>query len=110
MSILDLLQKGKRNREKKVRQKVAIGATLGMTIGAVAGVLLAPKSGKDTRADLAKNAQELTESIKEISVKTQDMVGEAKERLSEKSLEIMNDVKDKISEIKTEPNENSAKK
>ncbi len=110
MSILDLLQKGKKNREKQVRRKVAIGATLGMTIGAVAGVLLAPKAGKDTRTDLAKNAQDLTETIKEISVKTQDLVGEAKERLSEKSHEIMSDVKEKISDIKKEKNEDSTTK
>ncbi|SFL75829.1 YtxH domain-containing protein [Pelosinus propionicus] len=105
MSILDLLQKGKRNREKRVRQKVAIGATLGMTIGAVAGVLLAPKAGKETRAGLAKNAKNVTETIKEISAKTQDLVAETKGRLSEKSHDIMSDVKEKISDIKKEKNE-----
>ncbi len=37
-------------------KKVALGAAVGAAAGFVAGVLLAPKSGKETRADLKNGA------------------------------------------------------
>ena len=40
-----------------------IGATVGALAGVIAGVLLAPKSGKETRADLAKHMHEMKEKI-----------------------------------------------
>ena len=62
MSVMDLIEKGKRARRRKQREKAlktaAIGAAVGVTVGAVAGVLLAPKSGKETREDLANAAKE----------------------------------------------------
>ncbi len=36
--------------------KFAIGALIGAAIGAAAGILTAPKSGKETREDLKKKA------------------------------------------------------
>ena len=39
--------------------KFALGALLGAAAGVVAGVLTAPKSGKETRADLKNKADEL---------------------------------------------------
>ena len=57
----------------------------GVGIGAGLGILLAPKSGKETRADLKKKLDELIDEIKKIDI---------------------NDVKDeffnKVDEIKTE--------
>jgi gas vesicle protein len=96
MTIMDLLGKVKKNREKAVRQKIAIGATIGVTVGAVAGVLLAPKAGKETRTDLAKNLQELPEKLKEITDKTQNMVVDAKDRFSEKTQEIFAEKKSSL--------------
>jgi len=37
-------------------KKIAIGAAVGAAAGFVAGILLAPKSGKETRADLKNGA------------------------------------------------------
>lgn len=39
--------------------KFALGALIGMAAGVVAGVLTAPKSGKETRADIKKKADDL---------------------------------------------------
>lgn len=100
MTIMDLLGKVKKNREKAIRRKIAIGATIGVAAGAVAGILLAPKAGKETRADLAKNLQELPEQFKEITDKTQNMVVDAKERFSEKTQEILEEMKGKFVEEK----------
>ena len=38
--------------------KFVLGAFIGATIGAIGGLLFAPKSGKETRADIAKKAGE----------------------------------------------------
>ena len=42
-----------------VKGKFAIGAIIGAAAGIVAGVLTAPKSGKQTRGDIKKKAAEL---------------------------------------------------
>ena len=44
---------------KSVGGKVALGVAVGAVVGAAAGVLLAPKSGKETRADIKKKAGEI---------------------------------------------------
>lgn len=43
-------------KKENVAKKVAIGSAIALTAGYVAGVLTAPKSGKETRADLKKAA------------------------------------------------------
>ena len=46
------------DREKTLRLKkariLALGVTIGSTVGALAGVLFAPKAGKETREDLIR--------------------------------------------------------
>ena len=42
--------------------KFALGALLGIAAGAIVGLLTAPKSGKETRADLANKANELKDA------------------------------------------------
>ena len=107
MSLKDLLPTSRWEREKKERKQVAIGATIGLTVGAVAGVLLAPKAGKETREDLAKSIQELPEKAKELSVKTQGILSEAKEKIAEETHKIMSGTKEKVAEIKDELEEDS---
>ena len=70
-----------------------------MTLGAVAGVLLAPKAGKETRGDLLKNIHELPDKARALSDKTQEMMKEAKEIITEKTRKVMYDVKEKGSDI-----------
>lgn len=41
------------------------GAVVGGLIGMVLGILCAPKSGKETRAEIAKTADELTEKARQ---------------------------------------------
>ncbi|MBP2667621.1 MAG: hypothetical protein H6Q76_2601 [Firmicutes bacterium] len=89
MSLLDLLPKVKRERESEVRKKVAIGTAIGLTVGAVAGVLLAPKAGKESRDDLVKTIGELPGKAKELSDKAHKMVGEATGKIAEETHKIM---------------------
>ena len=46
--------------------KVATGLTLGAIFGAIAGLLFAPKSGKETREDIKKFAQDTKEKGEEL--------------------------------------------
>jgi len=40
-------------------KKLAVGAVVGAIAGTVVGVLMAPKSGKETRGDIKKRAEQL---------------------------------------------------
>lgn len=88
MSLMDLLPKVKLEREGEVRKKVAIGATIGLIVGAVAGVLLAPKAGKETRDDLAKTIHELPDKAQELSDKAHKVVAEATGKITEETQKI----------------------
>jgi len=46
-----------------------LGAALGAAAGAVAGVLTAPKSGKQTRADIARGSKKIAKKAKTESKK-----------------------------------------
>lgn len=72
------------------------GFAIGATIGAVAGVLLAPKSGEETREMLGEIASDLAKktdaTVKDIQKKADDIVSDAQE----KSEEIMNKLHDML--------------
>ncbi|HOZ44728.1 MAG TPA: YtxH domain-containing protein [Candidatus Dojkabacteria bacterium] len=67
--------------------KVATGLTLGAIFGAIAGLLFAPKSGKETREDIKKFAQDTKEkgeelfegAKKEVAVKLENLKKAGKE-------------------------------
>ena len=63
--IADRLRQARTDREKTLRRKKAGILALGVTIGAVAGVLFAPKTGKETREDLSQLGCEAWGKIKE---------------------------------------------
>lgn len=69
--------------------KFALGALIGAGIGLVAGLLTAPKSGKETRADIKKKAGE----IKDQAVKKG---GE----IRDKAEDVMDDVKDRATDLR----------
>lgn len=48
---------------KKQTKELVIGTTLGIVAGAIAGVLLAPKSGKETREDIVNYTHEMKDKI-----------------------------------------------
>ena len=67
--ITDLVQQARFGRKKALRRKkagiLALGVTIGSTVGAVAGVLFAPKAEKETREDLSRRGSEAWGKIKE---------------------------------------------
>ncbi len=60
------------------------GFIVGGAIGAIAGILLAPKSGEETRQILADTAQDMAkradETAKQIQVKADDVVSDLQKR------------------------------
>lgn len=93
MKLVDLInqRKERERREKAIDNAKKIAA--GSIIGAVAGVLLAPKSGKETRKDIADKAIETKDATKNTIKDSAYAIKEAKGKISE-------DVKNKLDEFK----------
>lgn len=65
-------------------QRFLAGFIVGGAIGAITGILLAPKSGEETRAMLADGAKEAMrkadETVKEIQHKADDVVSDMQKK------------------------------
>ena len=85
-------------KDPKTGRKLAIGSALAAAVGYFAGILTAPKSGKETRADVAAKADdvkfdletqlkitegELSRLIKEAQSKTVALSAQAREEFNE---------------------------
>jgi gas vesicle protein len=96
MFIMDLIEKGKkavgRRRAKKTAKKAVIGAAVGLTVGAVAGVLLTPKSGKETRASLANAAKEFPGKAKSVLEGAKKKLEEARGKLKGTKTKLVEDL------------------
>ena len=81
--------------------KFLAGFIVGGALGAVAGILLAPKSGKETREQLAQSAKDAAakadETVKEIQSKA-DSVVEELQRKGEEIKEKLQNLVDKKAE------------
>ncbi len=66
---------------------VFIALLAGLAIGAVLGILFAPKSGKDTREDLVEKSERLMElgkeSVSDVVGKTRDLAESGKKKFEE---------------------------
>lgn len=93
MGLLKKLENSKKERLKRERinlaKKIAAGTAAGIVAGSAVGILLAPKSGKETREDIANTANTVavkTSQIKETAVNkvdaTKSKIAEAKEKIS----------------------------
>ncbi len=90
MGIADYLEQKNKERVRRARaedaKKVSLGVIIGAAVGASAGLLLAPKSGKETREDLGNVAKDAAETVKiktgqavdTVKAKTDDVVTKAK--------------------------------
>lgn len=81
--------------------KFLTGFLVGGAIGAIAGILLAPKSGEETRALIADTAKDVSqranETVKEIQSKADDVVSEMQKKgdeLKEKLQNVINQQKE----------------
>mgnify|MGYP005812351417 CR=1 FL=1 len=97
----------------KTSKRFAVGAAFAAAAGYLAGILTAPKSGKETRSDIKEAAQrtyseaekqlkeahtELSKTLEEVRAKTGDLSERAKIEL-DKAVETANVAKDKAREL-----------
>lgn len=68
--------------------KFALGAIIGAAAGIVAGILTAPKAGKDTRADLKERAMELKKEAGVKADNAKQFVDDAATDLKDKALDV----------------------
>lgn len=80
--------------EDKKRSRFGLGLVIGSMLGALAGVFLAPKSGKENREAVLKKIQELKKTLEkmEIDKKAKEIFGVA----SEEGIKILTMVKEDL--------------
>jgi gas vesicle protein len=100
----DLVYREKMKRERaNAVKKFAVGAGIfagAVAIGVVTGIMIAPKSGKETRKDLMKKAEETVESIKSAVHKTSDTVKASAADVAQNAKEAVKDAQAKAKDVK----------
>lgn len=88
----------------KSTKRIAIGALFAAVAGYIAGLLTAPKSGKETREDLAESAKlskrELEKKLKEIHVELKKSIKEANNKLDSTKKELKKELHSAIMNAK----------
>lgn len=89
----------------KTGGKIILAGLLGATAGAIGGLLLAPKSGKETRKDIANMAGDIAKKVKSTADETQDRVMEIYGNISKAAMdkykEVSTMVVNKVAAVKT---------
>jgi gas vesicle protein len=80
-------------KKREAAKNIAVGTAIGTAIGAAAGLLFAPKSGKETREDIAIKSKEVASAVKNSAT-------EQIESTKEWSEKIKNDLKQNMKELK----------
>lgn len=82
--------------------KFIAGFIVGGAIGAVAGILLAPKSGEETRELLSNSAKDMIKKADETAKQIQSKADDAVSELQKKGEEIKGKLQDLINKQKDE--------
>lgn len=95
MSLSDYIEKKRLEKEREIRNRIRKKRAIsfakiftGATLGTALGILIAPKSGKETRKDIKNKAKEGKDFVYE-------NVNEIAQNLKEKTLEIKDVVSEK---------------
>lgn len=85
--------------------KFFLAGIIGAMAGAIGGLLLAPKSGKETRQDIVNMTAKISENIKtevdETKMRVKDVYGKATDETMQRYNEIKDSVVTKVAAIKT---------
>jgi gas vesicle protein len=76
---------------------------IGMGAGALAALLLAPKSGKQLRRDLKRGLEDAKESLEDWTEEARDRVKDAKERVrdvAERGVDIAEGLREKVEPLR----------
>ena len=96
---------------KKSTGHFVLGTIFGMALGAIAGVLSAPKSGKETRAEIkdkgGKIYHDQKENLGKIYHEQKNNFGKFKQKFAKKAAEIEDEVVEPVEEEVVEPIEDA---
>jgi gas vesicle protein len=114
MNIREMIERKMKEKQKKQRVKlvrsITAGAMVGIASGVVAGALLTPKSGKETRDDIAKTAKDIGGNAITKTVEMKEMldskVAETKNNATIAKEKIGKYLSDKKAEKNNNENEN----
>ncbi|WP_070121325.1 YkuS family protein [Bacillus marinisedimentorum] len=95
---------GTNKSSKETAKQMGMGALAGGVVGYVAGMLLAPKSGKQMRNDIA----EKTQQAKEKTANARDSVKEKTENVKSSVNDKVNKGKEKVNEMKQKSEQKQA--
>ena len=73
-----------------------LAGLLGAVAGAIGGLLLAPQSGKETRKDIVKLANEISKKIKTEATETKERVEEIFGKVTDATMAKYNEIKDAV--------------
>ncbi len=97
-------KKQKKEKQRKLRiktaKKILIGTAAGSLSGLLGGLLFSPKSGKETRADIASSSKELKGTIDNKVSDAKGSVTDAKVKIKQKSAELKESINSKVSDAK----------
>lgn len=100
------------SKDNSTAKKVAIGGVIAAAAGYVAGILTAPKSGKETRADIKDAAEktmaEAEKDLKNLHTELDKIITEAKarhEKLTSKAQKELSQLIDKAKDTKEKARE-----
>jgi gas vesicle protein len=80
--------------------KFAAGTIFGALIGLAAGILTAPKSGKETRADLKMKAEDMKNKATDVMDDVKDTATKTASDIKNKATDVASDVKDNAMDLK----------
>lgn len=103
---LDYFEARRREMERRVMLenvgRIAAGAAMGAALGTALGVLLAPKSGVETRRDIANKAYEVGGAVRSgaerLSYNAMDLAGKVKNNVQRR----INRIKNEVEEVEAE--------
>ena len=75
------------------------GFLLGGIVGAIVGILLAPKAGSETRAELAQQTEALRERAEEVAAKVREAIGPTVEVVREHVGPAMEGVRERVAPV-----------
>lgn len=93
-------KRAERDKKIKTAKNIAAGTIIGTAIGTVAGVLFAPKSGEETREDIANRSKEVAENIKFTVNDKMEATKEWTEKVASDIKSSLGDIKENIDEMK----------
>lgn len=89
-------------REETINMKdFIIGALIGGIVGAATGLLLAPKTGRDLRSDVASQAITIRDKGVELSSTAKEKTVKLSNQLKEQSVSLVDKVKSKTTKVPT---------